>query len=116
MELFRDFLAKKQRLAIDAWGADDRAVRHIYDPLCKLIREETNESYQKLYPPIWSVDERVTRISRTILFAEYFVKEWAEMFRGMEPAALDELAQSFQFQNCVKREGLNRVLQESTRS
>ena len=116
MELFRDFLANKQRLAIDAWGADDSAVRHIYDPLCRLIREETIERYQKLYPPIWSVDERVTRISRTILVAEYFVQEWAETFRGMETAALDELAQSFRFQDCVKREGLNKILQESTRA
>ena len=114
MELFASFLAKKYRLAADSWGADDTYVRHIYDPLVKLIEENVpDESQRQLYPyPVWTVKGRVERLSRNILVSEYMVKQWAEHFRGMEEAQLDELAQSFKFENCLKREGLNKVLTE----
>ncbi|KAJ7575971.1 glycoside hydrolase family 5 protein [Mycena floridula] len=107
MKLFKPFILKKYRLAVDAWGASDRAVRHIYEPIVQLVKESSDA---KLYPPIWSVDERVTRLSRTILLAEFLVKEWAEMFQGMNEATLDELAKSFLFENCLKRDGLNEIL------
>lgn len=111
--LLKAFLLKKHRLAVDAWGASDVAVRHIYSPIVDLIKSNVPEPYQKLYPPIWDVQERATRISRTILVAEFLVKEWAEMFRGMEEGQLDELAKSFLFEKCVERKGLNAVLRKS---
>ncbi|KAG6837586.1 hypothetical protein H0H93_007000 [Arthromyces matolae] len=96
MQHFRDFLARKHRLAVDAWGKDDTNVKQIYAPIEALIRESVADAaYLKLYPPLWSVQERVTRVSRTILFAEFLVKEWAEMFRGMDEHRLEELAKSF---------------------
>ena len=112
MTLFKDFLAKKHRLAMDAWGADDRFVRDVYNPLLDLIRKEVpNEGHQRLYPyPIWTLPRRVEVLARNILVGEYMVKEWAEHFRGMDEAELDRVAQSFKFENCVEREGLNRVL------
>ena len=114
MQLFAPFLAKKYKLAVDTWGADDSHVRHIYEPLIKLIEENVpDESQRQLYPyPVWTVKGRVERISRNMLVAEYMVKQWAEHFRGMEEEQLDELAQSFKFENCLKREGLNKVLTE----
>lgn len=114
MKLFKDFLAKKQRLSVDAWGADDRFVKHIYNPIIQLIKDTyPDDSQRKLYPPIWSTEERVTRIARTMLVAEFMVKEWAEMFRGMDEEKLDELAKSFLFETCEKRDGLNQVLMEN---
>jgi len=113
MKLFSGFLKKKYRLAADAWGADDKFVKQIYDPIVGLIMENTQPEFQHLYPPLWSVNERVSRISRTMLVAEYLVQEWAEKFRGMDEKALDELAQSFQFKSCRTREGLNEVLREN---
>jgi len=112
MKLFKSFLLRKHKLAVDAWGKDDTHVKYAYQPIIDLIRSENDPRMLKLYPPIWSVEERVTRIARTILFAEFMVKEWAEHFRGMDEAQLDELAKSFRFENCVKREGLNKVLRE----
>jgi len=114
MQLFKDFLAKKHRLAVDSWGADDTAVRSIYDPLVKLVTDNVaNPDDLLLYPyPVWSVKERVNRISRAILVAEFMVKQWAEHFRGMEKAQLDEIAQSFKFEHCMHRDGLNKVLTE----
>jgi hypothetical protein len=40
------------------------------------------------------------------------VKEWAGLFKGLDEAQLEELAKSFAFENCLKREGLNQVLTE----
>lgn len=114
MQLFQPFLQKKYRLAVDAWGADDKSVRHIYDPLVQHIKDNVpDEAHRELYPfPVWRVEERVTRISRTILLAEFMVKEWAEHFRGMGEDELERLAESFKFENCVERAGLNKVLRE----
>ncbi|KAI0076678.1 glycoside hydrolase [Panus rudis PR-1116 ss-1] len=114
IKLLASFLEKKHRLAVDAWGADDKSVRHVFDPLVALIEENIpNDEYKRLYPyPVWTVEGRVTRLSRTMLIAEFMVMEWADHFKGLDEKQLDELAQSFKFENCLKREGLNEVLRE----
>jgi len=116
MDRFRGFLLKKYRLAVDAWGADDKDVKHVYDPVINLIKDEVPEANQKLYPPIWSLETRVTRIARTILVAEFLVKEWAEMFLGLSEAEIVDLAESFAFEKCVKREELNEILKGNART
>jgi hypothetical protein len=114
MTLFKDFLAKKHRLAIDAWGTDTSAVQHIYQPLIDHIAQEFTEEHQHLYPwPVWKMSDRVGRLSRCILVAEYMVKEWAEHFKGFDEAKLDEIAQSFKFSNCLHRDELNKILTEN---
>jgi hypothetical protein len=42
------------------------------------------------------------------------VKEWAGLFKGLDDseAQLEDLAKSFAFESCMKREGLNQVLTE----
>ena len=76
MTLFKDFLAKKHRLAIDAWGADDSQVRHIYEPLIDLIKKEVRPEHQALYPaPVWKLSDRIGRLARNILVSEFLVKE-----------------------------------------
>lgn len=116
MNRFRGFLLKKYRLAVDAWGADDKDVKHVYDPIINLIKDEVPEANQKLYPPIWSLETRVTRIARTILVAEFLVKEWADMFLGLSEAEIVDLAESFAFERCVKREELNEILKGNART
>ena len=116
MTLLKDFLAKKYRLAVDAWGADDVHVRQVYDPLVDLIAKDVapKEEDQHLYPwPVWKMSSRVTRLSRSILVAEYLVKQWAEHFKGKTEEELDVIAQSFKFERCVHRDGLNKVLTEN---
>lgn len=108
---FAEFLAKKHRLAADAWGKDDKEVKQIYDPLVNLIEESVEDKANlKLYPWLWTVRERVTRITRTMCLAELMVKEWADLFKGMDEEQLEDLAKSFAFENCLKRDGLNDVL------
>ncbi|KAF8587348.1 glycoside hydrolase family 5 protein [Ramaria rubella] len=110
VKLLLNFLAKKQRMAIDTWGTDETHVKHIYGPLEQWIKDNVSEEHQKLYPPHWTVKKRVAELSRHILVAEYLVEEWAELFRGKSEKELDELASSFLFENCVQREELNSSL------
>lgn len=132
MKLFRNFLDKKFRLAIDAWGADDSKIRDVMEPFEKFIIDNvdpkylppypptltsyTNNNpsrYRELYPaPVWKFKERISRISRNILLAEFMVREWADHFEGMDEKQLDEIAQSFKFENCVHRDTLNKVLRD----
>jgi len=112
MKLFGDFLRRKHWLAVDAWGKDDAKVKQIYAPISEHIRETVPEKYIKLYPPIWSVEERTTRLCRTMLVAEFLVQEWADHFLGKDFAELEEIAKSFSFENCQLRDGLNTVLRE----
>lgn len=116
MTRFREFLLKKHRLAVDAWGADDSLVAHVYDPLLNLILKEIPEKNRGLYPsPVWKLTDRIGRLSRNILVAEYLVQEWADHFIGLSDEEIIDLAKSFDFSNCVKREGLNEVLTESAK-
>ncbi|KAJ3807473.1 glycoside hydrolase [Lentinula aff. lateritia] len=114
MTKFADFLAKKHRLAVDAWGADVSAVEHVYQPLINHVLEEIPERFRDLYPaPVWKLSDRVGRLARNILVAEFLVNEWAAHFVGMNEAQLDELAKSFLFEECEKREGLNKILTDN---
>ncbi|KAH9847069.1 glycoside hydrolase [Lenzites betulinus] len=114
MTLFKDFLAKKHRLAIDAWGADDAQVRDVYKPLVDLIKREVKPEHQSLYPaPVWKLTDRIGRLSRNILVSEFLVQEWAEHFRGKSEAEIDEIARSFSFESCLHREGLNKILTDN---
>lgn len=114
MTLFKDFLAKKHRLAVDAWGADDVHVRPVYQPLLELIEREVPAQFRNLYPhPVWKLSDRVGRLARNILVSEFLVAEWAEHFRGKEEAELEEIARSFVFANCKHRDGLNKILSDN---
>ena len=117
MQRLKPFLEKKYRLAVDSWGADDAGVQHVFRPIVDLIKEAIpREQDRRLYPwPNWSVEERVSRLARATLIGEFLVKEWAEYFREMDETQLEEMAKSFHLDNCMKREGLNRVLREHAR-
>jgi len=112
--LFKDFLARKHRLAIDPWGADDSHVEQIYKPLVDHIIEEIPERYRNLYPwPVWKLTDRIARLSRNILIAEFLVQEWADHFKGLTKEDIKALAWSFSFENCLHRDLLNKALEEN---
>ena len=116
MKLLETHLAKKHKLAADAWGADEQYVKPYYEKLTELITTDVapKEEDRRLYPwPVWNLQARIGRLSRNILVSEFLVKEWAEHFRGKSKAELDDIAASFKFENCLKREGLNKVLQDN---
>lgn len=112
--LFKDFLARKHRLAVDAWGADDAHVKQVYKPLVDHIVEEIPEKYRNLYPwPVWKLPDRIARLSRNILVAEFLVQEWADHFKDRTKGEIKELAWSFSFENCLHRDLLNKILGEN---
>ncbi|KAI0310595.1 glycoside hydrolase [Amylostereum chailletii] len=114
MTLFKDFLAKKHRLAVDAWGADTSQVQHVYQPLIDLIQKEIPTENQNLYPwPVWKMSDRVGRLARITLLSEFLVKEWADHFKGKSEAELDAIAKSFSFENCLHRDSLNKILTDN---
>ncbi|KAH9840771.1 glycoside hydrolase [Rhodofomes roseus] len=116
MTLFKDFLAQKHRLAIDAWGADETHVRPVYQPLIDLLQKEIPAEHQNLYPfPVWKLSDRVGRLARNVLVAEFLVRPWAEHFRGKSLEELDAIAKSFSFENCVHRDGLNKILTDNAK-
>ncbi|CAK5269923.1 unnamed protein product [Mycena citricolor] len=122
MALFRNFLAKKHRLAVDAWGADDVAVKQVYQPILDHILQEIPPEFRDLYPaPVWRLSDRVARLSRNILVSEFLVKEWAEHFRGRIDSCkdldeLDKIAASFKYEACLKRDGLNKILTANSKA
>jgi hypothetical protein len=83
----------------------------------KFIKDSVlDESHRHIYPaPVWTFSDRIGRIYRNIMVAYFLVAEWAEHFRGLSEAEMDELAGSFKFENCSKREGLDEVLKEHHR-
>ncbi|KAI5781410.1 glycoside hydrolase superfamily [Geopyxis carbonaria] len=113
MKLFEKFLHKKWVTAVDAWGADEAHVKEVWDPLEAWVAQHVPEKYRNLYPhPVWKFESRISRLSRNILLAEYMVREWADHFEGMDYDRLDEIAQSFRFENCLLRGELNKALVE----
>lgn len=90
-------LAKKERLATDAWG-DESEIRHVIDPLRALVRHEFPDHPN---PDVW-----VSRLVRQILLGEPLVREYAECFRGLTVPEIDEMMSSFALENCAPRKPL----------
>jgi hypothetical protein len=47
-------------------------------------------------------------------FSEFLVKEWADLFVGVDEGQLKEMAKCFSFENCHKRDGLDNILTAQT--
>jgi hypothetical protein len=76
MTLFKDFIAKKHRMAADAWGADDTAVRAVYEPLMEHILQEIKPEHRDLYPfPVWKLQDRVNKVSCVSVDELYFAND-----------------------------------------
>ncbi|KAG8747353.1 hypothetical protein FRC10_001532 [Ceratobasidium sp. 414] len=103
------FLAKKKRLAVDSWGADTSTVQPVFNPIEEWLSKEAPHIAQR-YPPTWRVNKHVGRLLRNILISEELTPEYASYFEGLSLQELDDMAASFKFENCVQREGLNKVL------
>jgi len=112
--LIDPFVAKKQKLALDFWGVVNKeGVKDVYDPFVQGLKKMIPEHLQKKkYPHIWDFQRHVERVVRETLMSEYLGWEFAELFEGKSEEELEELAKSFAFENCIKRDGLNAILQK----
>ncbi|KFA71212.1 hypothetical protein S40288_03848 [Stachybotrys chartarum IBT 40288] len=112
MTLIQPFVEKKQRLGLDFWGVVNKdGVKHLYEPFLEGLKKEVIEPYRDTkYPKIWTFERQFERVIRECLMSEYVGWEMAELFRGKSKEELEELAGSFAFENCKRRDMLNAIL------
>jgi endoglucanase len=108
VERIRPIIEKKARLGVDAWGGTDAKIRHVMEPLERLFAEE----YPHHDPFPFGTQREIELLVRNILLAEPMLKEYGELFRGMNEEQIDEMMRSFRFENCVRREELASILAE----
>ena len=106
MQLVSAFLEKKNRLGADAWGATDKNIRQIIDPINELFQKE----FPDYYPYPSGQPRQIGRLVRNILIAEALIPEYCNLFRDKTDEEIIALAQSFSFDNSVKRERLEDIL------
>jgi hypothetical protein len=106
MKLVSAFLSRKDSIGSDSWGSTDKNIRQVITPLEEMFKKEFPD-----YNPYPSGQERqISLMVRHILIAEALVPEYCNLFRGLSEEKLIALAQSFRFENYVKRERLEAIL------
>jgi aryl-phospho-beta-D-glucosidase BglC (GH1 family) len=106
MELVSSFLSRKDSLGADAWGSSDKNIRQVIAPIEELFQKEF-----KGYNPYPAGQQRhISLLVRNILISEALVPEYCNLFRDLSEEELIALAQSFRFENYVKRERLEDIL------
>jgi len=74
--------------------------------------DSVSPTAKNVYPSTWNTARHIERAVLQTFLAETFCQEFAELFRDKDQAALEELARSFSFENCVQREGLNKIMSD----
>lgn len=113
-KVFGEWLLKKRTLGLDRWG-NDMAPEHekLYDDIVAHMQKLVPQKYHKaLYPNTWTMKDYVARVAVDMLFSQYAQHEYADLYAALSFEELDELAASFKFENCVKRDELNQFLKE----
>jgi endoglucanase len=112
MQLVSKFLARKDTLGADAWGSTDKNIRYAIAPLEELLKKEF-----PAYDPYPNGKEReLALLVRHILIAEALLPEYCSLFKDLSDDQLVALAQSFRFENYVKRTRLENILTGKERS
>ncbi len=106
MKLVSAFLSRKDSLGTDSWGSNDKNIRQVIEPLEELFKKEFPG-----YDPYPSGQQRQIRLMvRHLLIAEALVPEYCNLFKDLTEEKLTALAQSFRFENYVKRKRLEDIL------
>lgn len=110
--LIQPFLDKKKRLQLDAWGTyHSQEVDDVLKPLISWI-DSVSSTAKDVYPTTWNTARHVQRAVLQTFLAESFTREFAELFRDKTETELDDLAKSFSFEQCVQRQGLNKIMSD----
>ncbi|TGO52581.1 hypothetical protein BOTNAR_0319g00100 [Botryotinia narcissicola] len=110
--LISSFVEKKRALQLDLWGPPaSESLDKALDPLVKWIEENAPKAKDE-YPTNWGVQIHIFRAVVQTYAVKTFSDEFAELFRGLDENQLDALAGSWKFENCMRREGLNKVLSD----
>jgi len=110
MTTIKPFLEKKRALQLDAWGKyPSKQVADVIDPLVKWI-DSVAPAAKETYPTPWATERHVVRNVLQTFVASSFSQEFAELFSGMGEEELERAAKSFAFEECLQRDGLNRIM------
>ncbi|HVZ45845.1 MAG TPA: glycoside hydrolase family 5 protein [Ramlibacter sp.] len=99
-------VAKKIRLGVDSWATTDASIRHIMAP----IEETFAKEYPAFEPFPFGQQRWIQTLVRAILLAEPMVADFEACFAGVDDAAAIELADSFRFDRCVRRQPLAELI------
>ncbi|KAL8297964.1 hypothetical protein RB597_007054 [Gaeumannomyces tritici] len=106
------FVERKRRLNLDAWGRHPNAeLDALVQPLVRWINQNAPQATET-YPTTWDTTRHLHRNVLEVFVAGSFSNEFASLFEGMSLEDLDECAKSFAFENCLQREGLNRIMSQ----
>lgn len=106
---------KKQRLYVDSCAIKrSPEVEELLEPLVKWI-DEVAPNAKTTYPLHWATKNHLIRTVFRTFVAQSLFQEFAELFRGKSEAELEELAKSFNLEECNLREDLNEALREYTK-
>ncbi|MCJ1478105.1 hypothetical protein MMC13_006780 [Lambiella insularis] len=107
--LIQTVLDKKRGLQLDAWGKyPSKEAEDVFNPLVHWI-DKVSPTAKDAYPGPWATERHVLRAVLQTFLSKSFATEFAELFRGKNMEELDTLAHSFHFDDCLQRQGLNRV-------
>jgi hypothetical protein len=110
MRRIEPVLRRKAQFGVDLWGGTHDQIRHVMDPLKDLFAKEF-----PLYQPYpFGAEFFINRLVPQILMAEALLPEFGELFRDMDEPAIDEMMQSFRFENCRRREDLVELIRKAT--
>jgi len=106
MKLVSSFLVKKNLLGADEWGSTDKNIRQVMAPIEDLFKKELG-GYNP-YP--FGPQSQINLLVRHILIGEALVPEYCNLFKNLTKEELIALAQSFRYDNYVKRQRLEDIL------
>ena len=106
MKLVSKFITRKDSLGADAWGTTDKNIRQVIAPLEELFKKEfpTYDPYPR------GQQREIALLVRNILISEALIPEYCNLFKDLSDEQLTALAQSFRFENYVKRARLEEIL------
>lgn len=105
------FLKRKRELQVDAWGRyPSKQVEDVINPLVAWI-DSVAPTSKLQYPTPWGTEHQITRLVNQIWLATCLQDEFAELFKDLSKEELEECAQSFHFDHCLQRDGLNKALE-----
>ncbi|KAI9739264.1 MAG: hypothetical protein M1834_007477 [Cirrosporium novae-zelandiae] len=106
------WLEKKKRCQLDAWGKyPSLEVDAVLNPLVAYI-DKVSPTANSTYPGPWNTKRHIERAVMQTFLSQSLSIEFAELFKGCSKEDLDALAHSFHYDECVKRDGLYKILRE----
>jgi hypothetical protein len=106
MKLVSKFLARKDSLGADAWGSTDKDIKPAIAPMEELLQKE----FPDFNPYPGGKERELALLVRHILISEALLPEYCNLFKGLTDEQVIALAQSFRYENYVKRTRLEDIL------